>query len=210
MRWNILKSIMLLLIVINIQGIAKYPEDKQFIHFTKEVEQKENFHENGLMYRYDSILEINDEINRVFDFLLKEEEIYDIKKQRDKISARIVDGDINIQMYKEGIYTKVEVSIVNYNEEKDLGELRSELSNFNWNKINNEEVYIYQKFKIQNEQKSHTYLEENLRDLKETEYHNGCFGTGILVNNERINFVFSRYDTGYFFIVGTPRIYISY
>lgn len=209
MKGSIVKSVMLLLTVINIQGIVEYSENKEFIHFIEEVEEKESFYESGLMYQYNSTLEISDEINRVFDSLLKEE-IYDIEKQRDEVSAKIIDGDINIHMYKDGLYTKVEVRITNYNKEKSLSKLRNELNKFNWNKVNNQEVHIYQKFKIENEQEFHTYLDENVKDIKETEYNNGCFGTGHLNDNKRISFVFSKYDTGYFFIVGTPRIYISY
>ena len=41
MKGSIVKSVMLLLTVINIQGIVEYSENKEFIHFIEEVEEKE-------------------------------------------------------------------------------------------------------------------------------------------------------------------------
>ena len=59
-------------------------------------------------------------------------------------------------------------------------------------------------------QKIHNYLQDEIEDVQITDYYNGCFGTGYLEENEKISFVISKYNTGYYLIVGTPTIYISY
>ena len=210
MKGKVMMVLVILLSIINLQGVPLNMGRNEFNSFSNEIMESSTFCENGLMYEYSSFIKKSDEKNKIIKFLSEKNQIVNIIEKEDEILAETTNGELSIRFFEEKSVTKIEVSIVNYNEKKDLKKIKNELNELKWNKIEGERLYKYQKYKIQDMQKIHNYLQNKIEDVQITDYYNGCFGTGYLEENEKISFVISKYNTGYYLIVGTPTIYISY
>ena len=80
------------------------------------------------------------------------------------------------------------------------------------NNSNELKYFKYIKGKINNEKNILECINEEkiIKNLKILDIHNGYVGTAYLDNGEKVKIAYSNYNTGSYFIIGSPIIFTTY
>lgn len=204
----------ILITLVSIIIINSVPKESAygFNELVNELNNYIKFEETGVKVEY--------EINQN-----KEEVLEDIKnKFIDKYKYQkyiLKDNEISIitnnevivaDIFEDNMTTLVEIRIINYDNEKSLSKLMKELTELQNNNAKKLKYFQFFKGKIINKERvlNEIYKTQKLKNIETLDIHNGYVGTARLNNGQRVNFVDNSYDTGSYFIIGTPIIFATY
>lgn len=202
-----------LIILIYILNINVYHKESEyeFYQLLNEVQSYISFEENGVKVEYESNQSEEDELEDIKNILNKYKfEEYVLNK--DEISIKTNSELIVASVFKNSSTTLVEIKIINYDNEKSISNLMKELTELQTNNPQEAKYFQFFKGKINNKENTIDNLSETrkLKNVETLEIHDGYVGKAILNDGQRVNFVASSYNTGSYFIIGTPIIFTTY
>ncbi|NME82656.1 hypothetical protein [Clostridium sp. SM-530-WT-3G] len=215
MKIRIIIVILILISFLNIGAFSgNFVNEYSFDELETECLSKSEFVENGVKIQYKTKTDKDTEKNKIINYFKT------IKLNQNNINAlNFVNNTLNVEtnIWDDDLYTYVNVTLLN----TDVFYKTLELQNIVGELIdeNSEEVqcFCYYKGRINytNNLSNTEILEEimsesilNKADILEV--NNGYTGNIILKSSEKINFAVSRYNTGTYFIIGTPIIFAAY
>lgn len=208
MKKKVYAIFVLITLLLNIEAIPI----NNFSSVEKKVNEISEFVENGVKVEYTTLNSIEEEIKILELKLRKNLNKYQIEFKDNSLNIQ-TDNDLYIiNVFQKNIYTKVDISIINYDKDINLNILINRLHNLKDNKSNNLRYFQYVKGKINNKEEMTNKLKETkeLKNINTLKIHNGYVGTASLYNGERVNYTISSYDTGSYLIIGTPIIFTTY
>ncbi|WP_143317430.1 hypothetical protein [Clostridium sp. HBUAS56017] len=171
-----------------------------------------DFTQNGVMARYNTNNSKQEEIKKIVKNINKNFANANCNVMEDEISSRTSTFDIQASIWEENNKTMVEIKIINYNKDSNLGFLMKELTKLQTKNIFHIRYFQYIKGKIKNIEETIDNIKniQEITNINTLAIHNGYVGTGYIYNGERVNFAVSSYDTGSYLIIGTPVIFATY
>lgn len=204
----------ILVILISIIIINSVPKESAygFSELVNELNNYIEFEETGVKVEY----EVNQNKEEVLEdiknkFTEKNKSQQCILKDNE-ISVRTNNELIVADVFEDNMTTLVEIRIINYDSEKSLSNLMKELTELQNNNAKKLKYFQFFKGKIINKERplNDIYITQKLKNIETLDIHNGYVGTASLNNGQRVNFVDNSYDTGSYFIIGTPIIFATY
>lgn len=204
----------ILVILISIIFINIIPKESAygFNELVDELDEYIEFKETAVKVEYEvsqSKEEVLEDIKNKFiekyrnqKFILKDNEI----------SFRTNNKFIVADIFEDNLTTLVEIKIINYDNEKNLSDLMKELTELQNKNAKKLRYFQFFKGKINNKEQTlnNIFTTQKLKKIETLDIHNGYVGTASLNNGQRVNFVDNSYDTGSYFIIGTPIIFATY
>lgn len=204
----------ILVILISIIFINIIPKESAygFNELVDELDEYIEFKETAVKVEYEvsqSKEEVLEDIKNKFiekyrnqKFILKDNEI----------SFRTNNKFIVADIFEDNLTTLVEIKIINYDNEKNLSDLMKELTELQNKNAKKLRYFQFFKGKINNKEQTlnNIFTTQKLKKVETLDIHNGYVGTASLNNGQRVNFVDNSYDTGSYFIIGTPIIFATY
>lgn len=215
MRLKISIVILILISFLNIGAFSgNLVNEYSFNGLETQCLSKSEFVENGVKIQYKTKIDKDIEGNKIINYF---KTIGLNQKDWNTLNFAGKTLNVEVDIWNDESYTYVNAVLLN----EDISYKTLELQNIAGKLIdeNSEEVqcFYYYKGKIGyiNNQSNTEILEEImgesiLNKANMLEVNNGYIGNIVLKNSERINFAISRYDTGTYFIVGTPIIFVAY
>lgn len=175
------------------------------------VNEITSFVENGVRSESTTHNTVDDEIKYIIN---KIENIYKVEPIREK-NHIIVENDnikIDVNLYSNSGTTYVDIELINYDKNYKIADLIKDIQKLQSDNIIKIKYFKYVKGKIYKKEEILKYInkEDILDNIQELSIHNGYVGTADLCNGERVNFVNSSYDTGSYFLIGSPIIFTTY
>lgn len=185
---------------------------KGFYKIETVIKENSEFVESGVKVSYTSANSTTDELSIINKNLNSFYKKISITNHGNCIQATKEDSKFFVEVYENGGKTYTEINIINYDKSNNLYELLKELTKLQSKNNIQVKYFKYIKGKINNETDIFQVLKKKncLDNFKILNIHNGYVGTVSLFNGERVNFAYSIYDTGAYFIIGTPIIYTTY
>ena len=208
MKKKVYAIFVLITLLLNIEAIPI----NNFSSVEKKINEISEFVENGVKVEYTTSNSIEEEIKILELKLGKILNKYQIEFKDNSLNIQTDNELYIINVFQKNIYTKVDISIINYDKDINLDTLMNRLRNLKDNKSNNLRYFQYVKGKINNKEEMANKLKETkeLKNINTLKIHNGYVGTASLYNGERVNYTISSYDTGSYLIIGTPIIFTTY
>lgn len=184
--------------VMEVINTNKLKKITHLINNTIEINYKNSIEKEEEIQKIDKVLSCD----KYDDYILGESEI-NAKSNNEEINASIATNnglsDINVTYIKNGIFST-----------KDLNKISNDFIKYSdiynnsliWSNTIKYEITGNDKLVLQ-------YMNDILDSVDLTEYTHGIFGTGYL-QNTKISFAITNYDTGSYLIIGTPIINIAY
>lgn len=170
------------------------------------------FQENGVEVEYKIDSDINQELIRLEEVISSRYQQQINIRDNTEIYLDIDNEQILVDLYKDDNQTTVEIKIINFDNQKSLSNLMKELTELQANNSKQIKYFKYFKGKILNEKGIIEQIKNThkLKKLEALDIHNGCVGTANLNDGQRVNFGISNYNSGTYFIIGTPIIFTIY
>lgn len=169
-----------------------------------------DFVQNGAKLEYITNTSINEEKNRIIEFLKN-----DSKSNIDIVNNNIVCSDdtltYNISLIDED-KTKVEIIIINDSGTLKSSDLRQAVEKVKSNKCIDERIYYFSKVKVNEEKNILPFILDGINEntIEEAEISNGKVLKAEFIDGSKINLGQINYDTGKYVIIGTPIIFVTY
>lgn len=169
-----------------------------------------DFVQNGAKLEYITNTSINEEKNRIIEFLKN-----DSKSNIDIVNNNIVCSDdtltYNISLI-DGDKTKVEIIITNDSGDLKSSDLRQAVEEVKSNKCIDERIYYFSKVKVNEEKNILPFILDGINEntIEEAEISNGKVLKAEFIDGSKINLGQINYDTGKYVIIGTPIIFVTY
>ena len=210
-RLGLIFIILFSLLIINGVEYQCYENEDSFTIVENIMLDKYNFDENGIKFEYFTDSSIEDEKERILSILSNDSNIV-IKEANNNIVAtsNYCDYHINIVDIDK---TKVEIVMINENEDIKTTNLRQAVELLKDNKCKDERYYYFVKAKVNEENnlvQSPILNQINEDTIEEAYISNGKVIKANLVDGSRVNIGQISYNTGDYLIVGTPVIFITY
>lgn len=173
---------------------------------------KSDFIENGIKINYKSKSTIDQEKDRIINYIINNY----LGMSKDTKDNTIIfykdDLQIELEFWKDDLYTYTAVIVLNKNSDKKTEELAKMLKGLISDDFNEIQCYKYYKGKISfnNENEYADDMRNRICKSNMISLNNGYTGSGYCINGEKINFAISNYNTGSYIIVGTPIIFTTY
>ena len=210
-RLGLIFIILFSLLIINGVEYQCYENEDSFTIVENIMLDNYNFAENGIKFEYFTDSSIEDEKERILSILSNDSNIV-IKEANNNIVAtsNYCDYHINIVDIDK---TKVEIVMINENEDIKTTNLRQAVELLKDNKCKDERYYYFVKAKVNEENnlvQSPILNQINEDTIEEAYISNGKVIKANLVDGSRVNIGQISYNTGDYLIVGTPVIFITY
>lgn len=186
--------------------------DENFDSLCNEVNNITSFSESGVMMQYNTSSSVKEEIRKLRNNIMKKFNDKNIKVLSNEIIVSSTDFEIDINVYEEKNVIETEINIINYDKIKSIVELKKEITELQTENVCNIKYFQYIKGKINNESQINNLLENKklLVNVKSLGIHNGYVGKANLTDGLRVNFAKIQYNSGSYFILGSPIIYTTY
>lgn len=199
------------LLIVNGVEYQCYESEDSFTIVENIMLDNYNFAENGIKFEYFTDSSTEDEKERILSILSNDSNIV-IKEANNNIVAtsNYCDYHINIVDIDK---TKVEIVLINENEDIKTTNLRQAVELLKDNKCKDERYYYFVKAKVNEENnlvQSPILNQINEDTIEEAYISNGKVIKANLVDGSRVNIGQISYNTGDYLIVGTPVIFITY
>lgn len=173
---------------------------------------KSDFVENGVKIEYKTKNSIGYEKDRVINYISNNYLATSEDTKDNNIIFYNDDLQIELEFWKDDLYTYTAVIVVNRNPNKKTEELTKTLKGLVSDDFNEFQCYKYYKGKIprNNENEYTDDMHNRICKSNMISLNNGYTGSGYCINGEKINFAISNYNTGAYVIVGTPIIFTTY
>lgn len=186
-------------------------ENINFHCIERELLQYTSFVENGIKLQYTLKDKMNNEINRIYNILLQDNEL-EVQKKDNRIYANKMNLQYDINLFLQDNLLNVEIVIINKNNKIDTNMLKKIIAQFKSNNLIEERYFFIVKGKISEEVKldKSMLINKEIEDTYKININNGVVYKFKFSNNEIINTSIVTYDTGKYVIIGTPIIFITY
>ena len=210
-RLGLIFIILFSLLIVNGVEYQCYESEDSFTIVENIMLDNYSFDENGIKFEYFTDSSIEDEKERILSILSNDSNIV-IKEANNNIVAtsNYCDYHINIVDIDK---TKVEIVLINENEDIKTTNLRQAVELLKDNKCKDERYYYFVKAKVNEENnlvQSPILNQINEDTIEEAYISNGKVIKANLVDGSRVNIGQISYNTGDYLIVGTPVIFITY
>ncbi|AQS03056.1 hypothetical protein [Clostridium beijerinckii] len=208
--------IFILLSFFNIGAISSDIVSAQNSFNTLEMKVKDisEFQENGVKLQYRTKNNIANEAYRIKESLPRNMALSYKDGGNDEFEAFNSDFNIDIKIWREDVYSYVEIILTNKNPKYGTKYLKNILKNIENSKLENMQYFLYYEGKEKGLDSDYftngLVSEYNIRKAQLMKISNGYSGTGYLNDGEKINFALVDYDTGSHIIIGTPIIFTTY
>lgn len=208
-------SIVLLIVLsfFNIGAVSNnHIKSNSFSRLESEYRNKSEFVENGSKIQYKTRNSIDDEKNRIKEYISNNCIGGYAELENNKIKFHNNDMKIESELWNDDIYTYAVITIVNNNTAYETEDLISIFSGLENDELTDIQCYQYYKGRISfNKKDEYTKdISNSIYDAEILSLNNGYTGSGYCTNGEKINFAISNYDTGDYLIIGTPIIFTTY
>ena len=207
---RILANVAIMMFIVYIQNDFVDIKNSFYI-LENRIKDSCEFIENGV--RSESIvLDSKDECkNSILKKIEKEYEI-DAVVDNDRIFA--INEDINIEVNIYSIYstTYMDINLINYDENSNISKLMKEINKLQSDKTYKVKYYKYIKGKINKDEDILDKINKDkiLKNLEILDIHNGYVGTAYLLYGVKVNLVKSSYNSGSYFMIGSPILFTTY
>ena len=210
-RLGLIFIILFSLLIVNGVEYQCYESEDSFTIVENIMLDNYSFDENGIKFEYFTDSSTEDEKERILSILSNDSNIV-IKEANNNIVAtsNYCDYHINIVDIDK---TKVEIVLINENEDIKTTNLRQAVELLKDNKCKDERYYYFVKAKVNEENnlvQSPILNQINEDTIEEAYISNGKVIKANLVDGSRVNIGQISYNTGDYLIVGTPVIFITY
>lgn len=210
-RLGLIFIILFSLLIVNGVEYQCYESEDSFTIVENIMLDNYNFAENGIKFEYFTDSSTEDEKERILSILSNDSNIV-IKEANNNIVAtsNYCDYHINIVDIDK---TKVEIVLINENEDIKTTNLRQAVELLKDNKCKDERYYYFVKAKVNEENnlvQSPILNQINEDTIEEAYISNGKVIKANLVDGSRVNIGQISYNTGDYLIVGIPVIFITY
>jgi len=208
-RLNFILIILISMIIIN---IGPKESADGFYQLVNETENYTTFEQTGVKVEYKSDKNINRELEDINNRFMEKYKLQEYSLNGNEISITTNNELVVANVFENDGATLVEIKIINYDNEKSLSKLMKELTELQTNNAKELKYFQFFKGKINNKERTLDTINktQKLKNIETLEIHNGYVGTANLNNGQRVNFVVNSYNTGSYFIIGTPIIFTSY
>lgn len=176
------------------------------------VLDKYQFVENGIKLEYTIEHNIEDELKRINN-LLRDKSDFIVSKNKNCITAKGKDIKYNISIFDYNEILKIEIVIINNNEDILLDDLRGLAKEILNNNFLDKRYFYFVKSKL------NEFNNDVIKDVKSNlpieiieslNITNGVIANATIKGKEDINIGQINYDTGSYLVIGTPIIFITY
>lgn len=209
-------AILILLSFFNIGAISNdiYNTKNLFNNLENNIVNISEFEENGVKLQYKTKENIEKEISRIKENLIKYVNGSCKKLEDNEYEISTSDFKIDIKMWDEGNYNYAEISLINKNSKYSTMDLRRVFEKLETNKMEDKQYFLYYKGKDKSIDKNYMLDKlksvSNLQQVKYLKINNGYAGTGYLNDGGKVNFALMEYNTGSHIVIGTPIIFTTY
>lgn len=170
------------------------------------------FEENGVKLQYRTKQDMQREINRIKEYLIRNIEGNYEETNENQFEIFNQSYNINVKIWREDKYSYVEIVLINKNSEYSTTNLIGMIKRIENRESEDVQYFSYYEGKnLDNDYSISKFLNENdLTNTELLEINNGYTGTGYLNNSYKINFALIKYNTVSHIIIGTPIIFTAY
>lgn len=186
--------------------------DENFDSLCNKVCNATSFSESGVMMQYNTSNSVREEISILKDIIKNKFNNKGIDILSNEIKVTNKNFTIDINVYDEEDVVETDINIINYDKTKSIIELKKEITELQTENVYNIKYFQYIKGKINNENQINNLLDNKklLVNVKGLGIHNGYVGKANLTDGLRVNFAKIQYNSGSYFILGSPIIYTTY
>lgn len=213
MKRKISVIVVILIVLLNIgtnaNGIVLTRDS--FTLLEKNIKNISEFKENGVKIQYKTKDNIEDEINRVKEYVKYNFGSNYKVLEGNRIEFSNQDFNINIKLWNKNEYTFVEAILINKNIQYTTIYLKKILAQIENHIIEDKQYFLYYKGeKNGNCPRTLREYENLIKDINILSINNGYIGSGYLENGDKINIAIIKYNKNYNIIIGTPIIFTTY
>ena len=182
-----------------------------FINYLDVIKQNINFTDNGIQLIYNTNNDLSTEIRIIKKNV---QELYnknlEINYNSYYINTKDLKLSINFSKNDKNISTIIE--LINLDPNVNINSLLNQINKIKTPYSFNIKVHKYYRGKVNDNISIYKLINNktNCNNINILNIHNGYCGTANLKNNININFAKIKYDTGFYFIIGTTIIFTTY